>query len=458
MAAAAMYPTSESINGASHLSSTNGQAVSDYDGDLNYENTAEEENSYQRSAPKSESNKTSSAPGRSFSARARHYPADDPKYNARLLDTPPVLDEESTTPRGLPPNSFPPDADVSVQKNSAQPIEAAPVAVSSPLSRSNTTHSTNSQRPDFASDRSPLQKLEFTLNGITKEEKRARVQEAEAKARERIARQKAEREKAEANAAAPAAATSRNIQPESRAVQKAPQSNSTRKQAMIQSAPRAIQPLPRQPPGPAARHNRAVSMNPQTPNVRPPDPERYALAEAVAPQTARMGTVHRRAVTMSSGPSKPTPAGGNVQNVRPVSQRGPPKPVPAQVAPPATVSTKAVALMGSDERLETPPAARGVHGGSVDSHTKSKKNQSVSFDMPPPTPPPIFEWKNAPVARLGPADFDFQNIDMDRSKAWWEGGGTSNRRESRALPKNYKTPAQKLTGEILFFYCLSLKT
>ncbi|KAI1448673.1 hypothetical protein F5Y02DRAFT_277631 [Annulohypoxylon stygium] len=41
------------------------------------------------------------------------------------------------------------------------------------------------RRPTFADDRSPLQRLELTLDSITKEEKRARVEAAERKARER---------------------------------------------------------------------------------------------------------------------------------------------------------------------------------------------------------------------------------------------------------------------------------
>ncbi|KIV90637.1 hypothetical protein PV10_07920 [Exophiala mesophila] len=45
----------------------------------------------------------------------------------------------------------------------------------------------DSQRRDWAPDRSPLQKLEVTLNDISKEEKRARVQEAEMLLRERNA-------------------------------------------------------------------------------------------------------------------------------------------------------------------------------------------------------------------------------------------------------------------------------
>lgn len=46
----------------------------------------------------------------------------------------------------------------------------------------------DAQRRDWAPDRSPLQKLEVTLNDISKEEKRARVQEAEMLLRERDAR------------------------------------------------------------------------------------------------------------------------------------------------------------------------------------------------------------------------------------------------------------------------------
>ncbi|KAI2604696.1 hypothetical protein GGR54DRAFT_450954 [Hypoxylon sp. NC1633] len=44
------------------------------------------------------------------------------------------------------------------------------------------------KRPTWADDRSPLQKLELTLDSITKEEKRARVEAAERRARERATR------------------------------------------------------------------------------------------------------------------------------------------------------------------------------------------------------------------------------------------------------------------------------
>jgi len=66
------------------------------------------------------------------------------------------------------------------------------------------------------------------------------------------------------------------------------------------------------------------------------------------------------------------------------------------------------------------------------------KKQTVSFNMPPPTPPPLSEWKRAPVAKLRVEDLDFGDFDVDKGRAWWGGGGTKNRRESRALPSDYQ--------------------
>ncbi|KAI1338283.1 hypothetical protein F5Y15DRAFT_416930 [Xylariaceae sp. FL0016] len=53
--------------------------------------------------------------------------------------------------------------------------------------RQESLSATDAQRKKWADDRSPLQRLELTLDSITKEEKRARVEAAERKARERAA-------------------------------------------------------------------------------------------------------------------------------------------------------------------------------------------------------------------------------------------------------------------------------
>jgi hypothetical protein len=83
------------------------------------------------------------------------------------------------------------------------------------------------------------------------------------------------------------------------------------------------------------------------------------------------------------------------------------------------------------------------------------KRHTVSFDMPPPTPPP--EWKQAPIVRLQLSDMDFQHFDVGKGKAWWERTGTNNRRQSRALPGDYEKPPPKVNTNKNFQPPLFLK-
>ncbi|KAI1774711.1 hypothetical protein F4818DRAFT_448757 [Hypoxylon cercidicola] len=72
-----------------------------------------------------------------------------------------------------------------------QPTNGDPpekVNVDPSLPKRQGTFSAPVKRPTWADDRSPLQKLELTLDSITKEEKRARVEAAERRAREKAAR------------------------------------------------------------------------------------------------------------------------------------------------------------------------------------------------------------------------------------------------------------------------------
>ncbi|CAG8032393.1 unnamed protein product [Penicillium nalgiovense] len=367
---------------------------------------------------------------RSFSARARNQPEGNLNYTTRkpIPQSTTELSEESTTPRGLPtePHSQEPSA--------AMPeinVQSPPV---SPPTRSNTTRSISASdsRRDWASERSPLQKLEVTLTGISKEEKRARVQQAEIKARERLARKKAEQEKAELVAAVAREASTQRAQPESQPVPGTARRNERRDIPIgdgMRNGHAAAPPQHRQPESTDVRHSRTVSTNPQYPSIRRPEDPQYTRAEGALPSSARIGNAPRRSVTVS-GPAAKTAPANNISHSRSMSQAG-----PRPMQPPAALRAET-----TDELLTAPPQ------GSAESQAKPKK-QSVSFNVPPPTPPPIFEWRNAQTARLAAPDFDFQNIDMDRSKAWWEGGGGSkDRRKSRALPKNYKSPAQKLTG------------
>lgn len=356
--------------------------------------------------------------GRSFSDRARDLPPSNVNYTTRnpYAQMPLGLSEESTTPRGLPKDAYIPHPGMAAQENEEPP--AAPAAPSQP------SPSTRLSEPQggWASDRSPLQKLEVTLNGISKEEKRARVQEAEMRLRERLARQKVDRERTGTSAPASRAEPAQSTQHGSRAAVGVTGRGERRGMAagdMAGDAP--AMPPQRQPGSTAVRHNRAASMNPNYPAVRRPEDPQYARAGPA------LATTERRSVARASvSPGGPATS-------RTISQSGPARQVHAAPKP-------------SEEKTVESQPARQAMSGSVDSQSKPKK-QTVSFNVPPPTPPPIFEWRNAPTARLGAADFDFQHLDIDRSKAWWEGGGTTNRRKSRALPKNYQTPAQKLTGE-----------
>ncbi|KAJ5504016.1 hypothetical protein N7463_006890 [Penicillium fimorum] len=371
----------------------------------------------------------------SFSARARNQPEGNLNYTARkpVPSSTEELSEESTTPRGLPTKPYSPEPSADMPEIHVQSPPAP--SVSSPPARSNTTRSVSASgsRREWAPERSPLQKLEVTLTGISKEEKRARVQEAEMKARERIARKKAEKEKAESMAAVAREATAQRAQPETQPPAGAPKRNERGEIPIgdgMRNGHAAAPPQQRQPESTAARHNRASSTNPQHPSTRRPEDPRYTSAEAAIPSLAKIGNVPRRSVTVS-GPAAKQARPSNITHSRSMSQAGS---RPMQAPPALRAET-------TDELLTAPRAPQD----SAESQTKPKK-QSVSFNVPPPTPPPIFEWRNAQPARLAAPDFDFQNIDMDRSKAWWEGGGNNDRRKSRALPKNYKSPAQKLTG------------
>lgn len=364
---------------------------------------------------------------RSFSARARNQPEGNLNYTTRkpVPESASELSVESATPRGLPTDAHAPDSAAMPQIQVSSPPPAAP-------GRSNTTRSgsVSESRRDWASDRSPLQKLEVTLTGISKEEKRARVQQAEAKARERMARKKAQQEKAALAAAARQASAQpvESSQPSPGAAKKSGRDDAPIDREVRNGHASASQ--QRQPGNAAVRHNRNGSANPQYPAIRHPEDPQFAQAQSAIPSSAKMGNVPKRSVTVS-GPAKPGPA-HNINHSRSVSQATP----RAGQVPSALRAEKPHNLSLSPSPLSP-----------QDSAESQSKPKNVSFNVPPPTPPPIFEWRGAQPAQLRASDFDLQILDINRSKAWWEGGDNTDRRKSRALPKTYKSPAQKLTGK-----------
>ncbi|KAJ5544679.1 hypothetical protein N7535_006933 [Penicillium sp. DV-2018c] len=432
MAATTMRGPSDMANGSSHPHVANGaqrapakrtrkqanpSEAANYDNETNNDNFESPHNSGRDAQ--------SGQLGRSFSARARDHPEVDLEYS--------TLSEESTTPRGLPTEPYFPNPSAAMPEIQVSSPPPAP-GVSSPPTRSNTTRSVSvsDSRRDWAPDRSPLQKLEVTLNGISKEEKRARVQEAERKARERIARKKAEQEKAELKAALAREMSAQHAQPESHQRPNAATKNERRDipvEGDVLNGNVAV-PSQRQPGDTARRQSRTSPIDSQYAAIRRPQDPQYAHAETAIPSSAKMGSAPRRSVTVS-GPAAAKPgASGKINHSRSMSQAGP-RQIPAS----------ALRAETTDELLTAPREPQD----SAESQAKPKKH-SVSFNVPPPTPPPIFEWRNVQPAGLEAADFDFQQLDMERSKAWWEGGGSKDRRKSRALPKNYKSPAQKSTG------------
>ena len=104
---------------------------------------------------------------------------------ANLNGTPAV-----TAPRREIQSAHEPPTDHPKPVHKPRRISDTPRIVDEPISAVSRSSAfrDEAQRRDWAPDRSPLQKLEVTLNDISKEEKRARVQEAEMLLRERDAK------------------------------------------------------------------------------------------------------------------------------------------------------------------------------------------------------------------------------------------------------------------------------
>ncbi|KNG90417.1 hypothetical protein ANOM_001017 [Aspergillus nomiae NRRL 13137] len=353
---------------------------------------------------------------RSFSARTKGLSREGhPNWREKPLPPEPYISpDEYATSRGSMTESRL-SMSSSVKRDDSHMAPPPGDSHQTPLSRSNTVRSTAEQKHDWAADRSPLQKLEVALTGISKEEKRARVLEAEMRVKERIARQQAEN-------------NNRTAVPSARGY---PQNTGV---VRTGNAPR-----------------RSVSVShPAGNDVMGSQSIKPNMPRGVSgPYTADTSQDHRY----------PDPTAGKTQYLSPAASGA--RPVPQAIrrkeAPTATIGPQQADLKayptgtGSTDNAmpehsdssRQPGGNAAMTSQSFESEPASQpkpKRQTVSFDVPPPTPPPLSEWKTAPVARLGASDFDYQNFDVDKSKAWWEGGGSNNRRKSRALPINYQRP------------------
>lgn len=436
---------------------------------------------------KSSSRQKHASAGRSFSERAKNLP---PNWMDKPLPPEPfesLEDDGYSTPTRRPQSRKTPAP--APQDESPRDESTPPTIPSSqqttPVSRAGTVRSKD-QRGDWASDRSPLQKLEVTLTGISKEEKRARVMEAELRLKERMERQKTgsndhnqssspaqKLASTTRESAKPRAATSQKTRP----VRDAQEASRSKEQRYSPENAHSEKPNPAHGREPSFRYA-PVPPSGELNYVKP------STAQAVA-----IGTAPRRAVSVSHRPqqqqqqqqSARPPNRNSIQEVpkRTVSQLDPVS-VPPRKAVPGQVDTSGIGqprapypdLRPVQQRASYTPgmypkqdamvsgAIQQPGGGkdlaqtaSSESTTQSKpKRQTVSFNVPPPTPPPLSEWKGAPVARLCLSDFEFQSLDVPRGKAWWE-GGTSNRRRSRGLPNTYQPPVQKPKCKHPIYHC-----
>jgi hypothetical protein len=401
----------------------------------------------------------------------------------------------------------------------------------SPRSRSSTVRSSQADRRTAPVDRSPLQHLEVALTGISKEEKRARVVEAEMRLREKIARRQSQHGADERTTRIEEdrdmGARRSSLGASSNRATGIPQSQGgmPRRSATIESR-RHERDFPSTVLGRSDQDHRYMERQPVSPQEEPAERFQYPAMQAVQePQYAisdgnqakrpfgPLRSGDRSGHDSMIGP----PNGGAVRaensSHQPVSnERNAPLPPAGSVT--RTTSNKLQKRLGPEyerrrslsygDRQNQPemqpnqldnsnpavasrgrvdsnriavgeagPAGAATLGtdpnfphmgqpelveqdGNPPTQLKTKR-QTVSFDVPPPTPPPLEEWRHAPVARLRVADRDFEHIDMDKGQAWWEGGKGSNRRRSRALPKDYRKPPPQVNERNRFNPPLFLK-
>ncbi|CRG92339.1 putative protein YGR266W [Talaromyces islandicus] len=445
---------------------------------------------------------------RSFSARSRDRPQ-EAAFAARRIeydDAYGVPNEQvqsqsraerpKSVSRPFPVDAPPPPAAATPPVDSAEGLQASSGTLARPTSGSPASPvggpgAVRSSKPESRKprdDRSPLQQLETRLVGMSKDEKRARMVEAENKLREQIARRQSQRTSSGTHSASPKTETRSGIRTpdETREIGNTRQiaSDVPRRSATINSQ--------------TTRDNQAQQYARRQPAVdREPAPGQIQYATV---QQARKP--QHTSIQNSQGQRDPIQPPQSMQrHARAVSVGSPAGNIPPNQNPDSfqsrasemsrSGSNKAQRLLGSEYVQPQPAPETGYGKGLIDHETanvpthfagetldqavqnkqhessedlednptlkKAGKRNTVSFDVPPPTPPPLDEWRQAPVARLRLSHRDFERVDMDRGKAWWEQSKTSRRRQSRGLPNDYRKSVPKPNNRNRFNPLLFLK-
>ncbi|KAI6353857.1 hypothetical protein MCOR25_008860 [Pyricularia grisea] len=282
-------------------------------------------------------------------------------------------------------------------------------------------------RKKFANDRSPLQKLELTLDSITKEEKRARVAAAEERARQRALGAAAEVTGPDHQQRSAAEPQGRQVQQETIAMHRGPLTQNPPEDGPL--------PEPRVPALPPAGHGasdipkRNLSFRERTANrndlnlpgvdERPPViPPKIPIVRSGSNKLRKQppGERHQRKTSMSQTP------GGNREEPRFVPQRGPSVRIDAPPSPP-DYSTAAgprpgqkVSAHPSDGNVSPPnnkalppsgPPQRTHSGKLVKApslRNKAHREGEVGQYTPPGPGNGVFGREQAPVTK-GPIAF-----------------------------------------------------
>lgn len=414
----------------------------------------------------------------------------------------------------------------------SQPSEpTTPVAQSSPQPTTRTEEIKRRDR-DWAPARSPLQKLEVTLKDISKEEKRARVEEAEMLLRQATAGRRSRQlsqvvrptskviEKSRAEDSSPRPATleeaglTRNLSTKQRerlqqsavieSKKPSPGRFSAEREgfdyeALEQSAKGKGEPIQQ---NTEAHALVKAGFDPQfsfdgganqfMAAMDEDDDDDYAhmqlqkVAQPSANQfrTQKVTESTNRRAQASTSVASPLLTPGPVQRS---NSRKLQKPIPRELsnnpgadnypdqraaqdrrafsyenvpetdsfapnAQPTATNRSIQALKGSNEG----PAGLGLVNSSketqaetLDSGTEEKKKRaSVTFAVPPATPPPLDEWRAAAAVRL-PADC-FKLRPIDTGKAWWEGGGSGRRKRGQSISHDVSQSSSKAKSKSIF--------
>lgn len=463
---------------------------------------------------------------RSFSVRSRNqhpekmYPAEDIQYdNAQGI---PYEQTQSQRPSGRRTSAVQPmyadtPPTISEPLSQRQPVDQIretqrrseilnrPTSGSqaSPVSRSSTVRSTKGDQLGSPSGRSPLQQLETKFVGMSKEEKRARMIEAEKRLREKKARRESMRESPATqplpNNPLPetvggypnverASADTRDTyepQPQKRqpSVNRRPVAPEQVQFATIQAAQEPQYALAQDIQGPQSsnlpsQHGQPSHDQRQSGSYGVSTPEN---GQFIAPTAYHNKDMQNWAHYNTPPPQPPNnlrrgsiqtqdPSRSGYDSQRPMTSAGRQPIAIAQNNRPASSYTEQ-AFLDRDTGIRPTHFAGEALNNVVDEQqhgpdefseasspaTRKSKRQTVSFDVPPATPPPLDEWRKAPVVRLRLTDRDFERLDVDKGKAWWEKGASSKRRQSRALPSNYRKPTPKVNERNRFNPLLFLK-